>query len=122
MLSHLQDRIDAAGLPRTVRFVFCVAGVALLWWTSSFTQSAIGFFVACTYWRTLLAPREVRCPHLTVTSPCVHAASSGTWTAQYRRLWHVPGCLSHCLLHLAAVCGAVCCGHSRHSSLPTHCA
>jgi hypothetical protein len=66
MSCSLQDRIDAAGLPRTVRFIFCVAGVALLWWTSSFTQSAIGFFVACTYWRTLLAPREVRYLHLAV--------------------------------------------------------
>lgn len=56
---RLQDRIDAAGLPRTVRFLACVAGVATLWMASSFTQSAIGFFVACTYWRTLLAPREV---------------------------------------------------------------
>jgi len=55
----LQDKIDAAGLPRTVRFLFCVAAVAALWLTTSYTQSAIGFFVACTYWRTLLAPREV---------------------------------------------------------------
>jgi hypothetical protein len=54
-----QDRIDAVGLPRTVRFLVCVGGVATLWLTSSFTQSAIGFFVALTYWRTLLAPREV---------------------------------------------------------------
>lgn len=47
------------GLPRTVRFLACVAVVATMWVTTSFTQSAIGFFVACTYWRTLLAPREV---------------------------------------------------------------
>lgn len=55
----IQDKIDAAGLPRTVRFLFCVAAVATLWMTTTYTQSAIGFFVACTYWRTLLAPREV---------------------------------------------------------------
>jgi hypothetical protein len=70
---YLQDRIDAAGLPRTVRFIFCVAGVALLWWTSSFTQSAIGFFVACTYWRTLLAPREVCCLSLAVVLSCTQS-------------------------------------------------
>jgi hypothetical protein len=55
----LQDRVDATGLPRTARFLFLVAAVAALWCTSSFTQSAIGFFVALAYWRTLLAPREV---------------------------------------------------------------
>lgn len=56
----MQDRIDAAGLPRTGRFLLCVAFVATLWFTTNVSQTAIGFFVACTYWRTLLKPRDVR--------------------------------------------------------------
>jgi hypothetical protein len=55
-----QDRVDATGLPRTARALFLLGAVATLWLTSSCAQAAIGLFVALTYWRTLLAPREVR--------------------------------------------------------------
>jgi hypothetical protein len=68
----MQDRIDAAGLPRTGRFLLCAAFVAALWFTTSWSQTAIGFFVACTYWRTLLKPRDVRWGGVLFPVLCLH--------------------------------------------------
>lgn len=55
----LQDQVDKAGLPRTVRW-FISAGVmvALIWFTS-FRIALLGTFVICTYWRTLMLVGEV---------------------------------------------------------------
>lgn len=56
----LQDQVDKAGLPRTVRlFISAVIMVCLIWFTS-FSTGLIGTFVICTYWRTLMFTREVR--------------------------------------------------------------
>jgi hypothetical protein len=56
----LQDKADAAGLPRTVRALAVASAVTVLFFFGSWSQSFIGFFVAATYWRTLLVPKEVR--------------------------------------------------------------
>ncbi|KAF6255089.1 Reticulon-domain-containing protein [Scenedesmus sp. NREL 46B-D3] len=53
------DKADAAGLPRTVRALAVASVVTVLFFVGSWTQSFIGFFVAATYWRTLLVPKEV---------------------------------------------------------------
>jgi hypothetical protein len=55
----LQDKADAAGLPRTVRALAVASAVTVLFFFGSWSQSFIGFFVAATYWRTLLVPKEV---------------------------------------------------------------
>jgi hypothetical protein len=56
----LQDKADAAGLPRTVRALAVASAVTLLFFVGSWSTSFICFFVAATYWRTLLVPKEVR--------------------------------------------------------------
>lgn len=59
VLSQLQDKADAAGLPRTVRALAVASAVTVLFFVGSWTQAFLGFFVAATYWRTLLVPKEV---------------------------------------------------------------
>lgn len=53
------DKADAAGLPRTVRALAVASAVTVLFFVGSWTQAFLGFFVAATYWRTLLVPKEV---------------------------------------------------------------
>jgi hypothetical protein len=87
----LQDKADAAGLPRTVRALAVASAVTVLFFFGSWSQSFIGFFVAATYWRTLLVPKEVRvfqmCPWCPVYR---HVLCAGFVAATY---WHSCWCL-----------------------------
>jgi len=59
LVDPVQGKI--AQLPRITRFVATAAIVTALYFipTVTFTQFAISCFVAATYWRTMLVPREV---------------------------------------------------------------
>jgi hypothetical protein len=55
----LQDKIDSSGMPRTTRGLFLAASLLVLWLVAGWVQTGLGAFVAATYWRTWLAPKQV---------------------------------------------------------------
>jgi hypothetical protein len=55
-----QDKIDSSAMPRTTRCFFLLASLLVLWLVAGWVQTILGAFVAATYWRTWLAPKQVR--------------------------------------------------------------
>lgn len=72
----LQDQVDRAGLPRTVRWGVSAAILVGLVWFANFSTALIGSFVICTYWRTLMFTREVRMVVHQIIKCCILQPSS----------------------------------------------